>query len=139
MGVVSVDSSVKTSSSAYFHVLHIVWGGLCLTGQCHEMCRSLHHYILIAHSSILPHRMLAMLEMKNTRRHIQHILMAAKVLWFTCVDVVSASMIGMSPILARYRVHSDLMDMYALHACNESHKVIIKLGRRILGLYCSKY
>jgi hypothetical protein len=33
IGVNSVDSSMKTSSSTAFQLFHIVWGGLCCTGR----------------------------------------------------------------------------------------------------------
>jgi hypothetical protein len=63
--------------------------------------------------------------------------MAAGVLGFTCVDAVSTSMIGMSPILSRCGVYSDLMDMDALHACYESHVALVQLGQMKVGLYRS--
>jgi hypothetical protein len=64
----SVDSSVKTSSSAAFHLFHMVWGGLCCTDQCQELCRSLQRSPLIAHYLILSPRMLTISERKNTQR-----------------------------------------------------------------------
>jgi hypothetical protein len=55
--------------------------------------------------------------------------MAAKLLGFTSSDAVSASMIGMSPMLSGCGVYSDLMDMDSLHVCNEdSWMAVIQLG-----------
>jgi hypothetical protein len=68
IGLDSVDSSVKTSGSAAFHLFHIVWDGICCTVQCHELCCSLHCSPLIYHSSVLSPQILTMSEKKNTRR-----------------------------------------------------------------------
>jgi hypothetical protein len=63
-----------------------------------------------------------------------HLLITCKVLTFTNGDVVSASIVGMSPSLVGFGIHSDLMFTDALHAYNDSRVAVIQLGQRIACL-----
>jgi hypothetical protein len=65
--------------------------------------------------------------------------MAAKVFGLMYVAAFIASVIGKSPPLAGCGVHSNLMDMDAMHVGNYSHMTIIQLGPMIAGFYRSKY
>jgi hypothetical protein len=61
-------------------------------------------------------------------------LIADRLLCFTCVYDVSASFIRMSPSLSGWGIHSDLMDTEALHECNDSHIASIQLVQRMACL-----
>jgi hypothetical protein len=135
IGVESVVLSVKTSSRAAFHLFHILQGGLCWTGQCHEICLALLRSPLIAHSQIVSPRIFTISERNKTRRKMRHLLVVAKSLLFVSVDPINASRIVASPILAGSGIQSELMTTDALHACNDCHISVIQFGLRMAWLY----
>jgi hypothetical protein len=50
---------------------------------------------------------------------MRHLLIVDRLLCFTRVDAISASMIGISPSLAGWVIHSEMIDTEALHTFNE--------------------
>jgi hypothetical protein len=65
---------------------------------------------------------------------MRHMLIADRLMSFTCIDAVSASMIGMFPSLVGWGGHSEFMETEALRACNDSHIAVIQLRQRMACL-----